>query len=325
LFPSIVEALSREGRVLIATPRKDVVLELAPRIQRVFPEARVIAVHGSSKEKWEDCDIAIATTHQVMRFYQRFFLVVLDEVDAFPYHNNPVLYRAVARAVQPGGKLLYLSATPPRYLQKRLVSTRRSITGRSTIDLFSATHVLLPGRYHGHALPVPEIRTVQGLNKHLKAGRNIKPLVGMIKQSLEAGRQVFLFVPRIEEVEQMLAYMKDSLPEHAGWMAGVHASDPLREEKVLAFREKTIKLMVTTTILERGVTIPGSDVVVVGAHAPVFDEASLVQIAGRVGRSADDAYGTVLFVQEYRGKAPQAAVRQITRMNQMAQQLRGRE
>jgi competence protein ComFA len=84
LFPSLVEALSQGGRVLIATPRKDVVLELAPRIQKVFPEARVIAVHGSSKEKWEDSDITIATTHQVMRFFQRFFLVVLDEVDAFP-------------------------------------------------------------------------------------------------------------------------------------------------------------------------------------------------------------------------------------------------
>ena len=85
LFPSVAEALSQGGRVLIATPRKDVVLELAPRIQKVFPEAKVIAVHGSSKEKWADSDIAIATTHQVMRYFQRFFLVVLDEVDAFPY------------------------------------------------------------------------------------------------------------------------------------------------------------------------------------------------------------------------------------------------
>jgi competence protein ComFA len=197
--------------------------------------------------------------------------------------------------------------------------------GRSSIDLFSASHVLLPGRYHGHALPVPEIQTVQGLNKHLNAGRTIKPLIEMIKQSLEADRQVFLFVPRIDAVERMLAYLQAALPEHAGFMAGVHASDSLREEKVLAFRAKTVKLMVTTTILERGVTIPGSDVVVVGAQAPVFDEASLVQIAGRVGRSADDPCGTVLFVQEYRAKAPRAAVRQITRMNQLAKQLSGRK
>lgn len=112
LFPSVAEALSSGGRVLIATPRKDVVLELAPRIRRVFPEARVIAVHGASAEKWEESDITIATTHQVMRYHRRFLLVVLDEADAFPYHNNPVLYRALARAVHETGKLLYLSATP---------------------------------------------------------------------------------------------------------------------------------------------------------------------------------------------------------------------
>lgn len=325
LFPSAVEALSQGGKVLIATPRKDVVLELAPRIQKVFPEAKVIAVHGSSKEKWEDSDIAIATTHQVMRYYQRFFLVVLDEVDAFPYHNNPVLYRAVSRAVQPEGKLLYLSATPPRYLQKRLVTKPCSMPGKAFYDPHSPTHVLLPGRYHGHALPVPEICTVQGLNKRLKAGREIQPLMEMVQTSLAADRQVFLFVPRIEDVGSTLAYMQGSLPQYADSMAGVHAADPLREEKVLSFRKKAIKLMVTTTILERGVTIPGSDVVVVGAQAPVFDEASLVQIAGRVGRSPDDPGGTVLFLQAYRAKAPQAAVRQIKQMNRLAKRLSDKE
>lgn len=322
LFPSVAEALAAGGRVLIATPRKDVVLELAPRLQRVFPQARVIAVHGSSREKWEEGDIAIATTHQVMRYYRRFLLVVLDEADAFPYHNNPVLYRAVSRAVQEGGKRLYLSATPPRYLQKRLMTKRRPLRGDAALALSSPTHVLLPGRYHGFALPVPEVRTVQGLHKHLAAGRPIAPLLDMIRRALEAERQVFLFVPRITDVERVLRYAQKLLPAHASRMAGVHAADPMREEKVKAFREKQYAVMVTTTILERGVTIPRSDVVVIGAEAPVFDEASLVQIAGRVGRSADAPAGEVLFLQADRAAAPQAAVRQISRMNRLAEKLR---
>lgn len=328
LFPSIAEALSAGGRVLIATPRKDVVLELAPRIQRVFPHARVIAVHGSSAEKWEDSDITIATTHQVMRYYSRFPLVVLDEADAFPYHNSPVLYRAVARAVQAGGKMLYLSATPPRYLQKRLIQRKQRFAragAASAIPLFSSSHVLLPGRYHGAALPVPEVVTVQGLHKRVQANRPISPLVEMVARSLEGERQVFLFVPRIDDVEKVLTYTQKLFPDHAAQMAGVHAADPLREEKVRAFREKRYTLMVTTTILERGVTIPRSDVAVLGAEAPVFDEASLVQIAGRVGRSVDDTTGTVLFLQADRANAPKAAVKQISRMNKLAQRLRAQE
>lgn len=333
LFPAVVEALEQGGRVLIATPRKDVVLELAPRLRRVFPGARVIAVHGSSNEKWEDAEITIATTHQVMRFYQRFLLVVVDEVDAFPYHNDPVLYRAVERAVEPGGKMLYLSATPPRDLQKRLVNgqqgfampflAKRFACWRGGMALSSSTHVLLPGRYHGMALPVPQVCTVPGLHKRLAACRPVLPLLEMVKKSLNADRQVFLFVPKIEQVEHMLAYMRMFLPAYAAVMEGVHASDPLREQKVQAFRRKECFLMVTTTILERGVTIPGSDVVVVGAEASVFDEASLVQIAGRVGRSMEDPQGTVLFLQAYRADATKAAVRQITRMNRMAAKRRG--
>jgi len=327
LFPAVVEALEQGGRVLIATPRKDVVMELAPRLKRAFPEERVIAVHGSSREKWEDARITIATTHQVMRFCRRFFLVVVDEVDAFPYHNDPVLYRAVERAVKPQGKRLYLSATPPRDLQRRLVygqagAGRRFSFQFGGLKLSSATHVLLPGRYHGRNLPVPRVCTVSGLYKRLNRQRPVPPLLAMVRQSLAADRQGFLFVPKIEQVQQLLAYMRAFFPEYAAMMEGVHAADDKREEKVLAFRQKTVRLMVTTTILERGVTIPGSDVAVVGAEAPVFDEASLVQIAGRVGRSADDPEGTVLFVQAYRAEAAKRAVRQIVRMNRLAEKLR---
>jgi competence protein ComFA len=127
-----------------------------------------------------------------------------------------------------------------------------------------------------------------------------------------------LFVPRIDDVERVLAYLTTFFPDLASQMAGVHAADPQRDEKVRSFREKRYRLMVTTTILERGVTIPRSDVVVLGAEAPVFDEASLVQIAGRVGRSSDDPTGVVLFLQAESAASPKAAVKQIKRMNQLA-------
>lgn len=42
----------------------------------------------------------IATTHQLLKFYQAFDLLIVDEVDAFPYVDNPVLYHAVEQAVQ---------------------------------------------------------------------------------------------------------------------------------------------------------------------------------------------------------------------------------
>ena len=68
---------------------------------------------------------------------------------------------------------------------------------------------------------------------------------------------------------------------------GVHSEDPLRKEKVQAMREKEIPILLTTTILERGVTFPKLDVAVFGAEDRIFTESALVQIAGRVGRSSE--------------------------------------
>lgn len=212
----------------------------------------MIAVHGASAEKWEESDITIATTHQVLRYYRRFLLVVLDEADAFPYHNNPVLYRALARAVHQAGKLLYLSATPPRYLQKRLVSNDRSTRHGTAANPLFLPPTSFAGSLSRLSLPVPEVLTVRGLHKRVRANRAVPALTDAVQRSLEAGRQVFVFVPRIDDVEVVLAYLQKWLPSRAEHMAGVHAADLMREEKVLGFRQKRYTLMVTTTILERG-------------------------------------------------------------------------
>lgn len=54
-------------------------------------------------------------------------------------------------------------------------------------------------------------------------------------------------------------------------------------------------MLVTTTILERGVTFANVQVAVLGAENQIFTEAALVQIAGRVGRSSLAPTGDVLF------------------------------
>lgn len=317
IFPAINETLAKGGQVLVATPRKDVVLELAPRLARVFPTTKVIAVHGSSLEKWKDAQLVISTTHQVMRYYRRFDLVVVDEVDAFPFRGDEMLYRAVERAAADEGKRLFLSATPPRELTRKLVRKKFFQIAPS-----SATHVMLPLRYHGHLLPVPQVVQERQLERKLRTGVRMESLLGAAADTLDADRQLFLFVPRIEWIEHVVDYMVRFLPAADGIVAGVYAADPEREKKVMLFREKRLRLIVTTTILERGVTIPRSDVIVLGADDGVFDEASLVQIAGRVGRSADAPDGMVRFITAGSSRVPHAAVKQIKRMNRLGMSVR---
>lgn len=98
-------------------------------------------------------------------------------------------------------------------------------------------------------------------------------------------------------------------------MAGVYAEDPDRLEKVQAFREGKLDLLVTTTILERGVTFKHVWVIIVAADDRIYQTSSLVQIAGRVGRDKDDQTGLVLFCYRYYTRQIQQAVKQIKEMN----------
>ena len=96
----------------------------------------------------------------------------------------------------------------------------------------------------------------------------------------------------------------------------MHAADPERLEKVQKFRERQLDLLVTTTILERGVTFKGVWVIIIAAEDPIYTTASLVQIAGRVGRDKDDRNGLVLYCYRRYSKNMREAVKQIKEMNQ---------
>ena len=103
----------------------------------------------------------------------------------------------------------------------------------------------------------------------------------------------------------------------------VHAENPDRAKKVQRFRDREITVIITTTILERGVTFPSVDVAVIDAGHDVFDEAALVQIAGRAGRSADDPTGEVIFFHDGKTEAMVQAIRAIQKMNKRGGELHG--
>ncbi|WP_151733752.1 helicase-related protein [Paenibacillus tengchongensis] len=302
-FPLLAAALAAGGRALVATPRRDVVLELAPRIARAFPAAKLAVLYGGSPGRWDRADITLATTHQLLRFHQGFDLVIIDEMDAFPFHGDPMLAYAAEQACKPGGTFIYLSATPPRELQRQVAAGR-------------LRHAKVPVRFHGHPLPLPRRLRAEPVQRVLKQGRLPKGLIQELRCSLDRNAQIFLFVSRIVHIEPLLALLRRQLSGTA--IEGTSSKDPLRTEKVAAFRERQITMLVTTTILERGVTVPRSDVFILDADSSLFDEAALVQMAGRAGRSKEDPAGRVFLVSPDWNRAQRRAVSQIRSMNKVA-------
>ncbi|MGO4538684.1 DEAD/DEAH box helicase [Paenibacillus sp. 2TAB19] len=303
IFPLIESILLRGGKALIATPRRDVVIELDPRIRKAFPTASVVTLYGGSEQRWEQGDITLATTHQLLRFQQSFDLVIIDELDAFPFVNDDTLHYAADKSCAPGAVRMLLSATPPLAMQR---DAKRG----------ALPHARVPVRYHRHPLPVPKLLRTATVARLLQTRRLPQSLLSELRRSVERGAQLFVFVQRIEQSEPMAGLLRSQL--YLAEVAATSSQDDERSAKVKQFREGKIRVLVTTTILERGVTIPRSDVYILDADGRLFDEASLVQMAGRAGRSADDPAGRVFFCSSEHNRSQARAVSHIKSMNRMA-------
>ncbi|RKQ35883.1 DNA/RNA helicase [Oceanobacillus halophilus] len=307
LFPGINQALQLGKRVCIATPRADVVRELFPRLVSAFESVPIQALYGGSNTEEAAAQLIIATTHQLLRFQEAFDVVIIDEIDAFPFHADPSLLFAAERSKVPQSTMIYLTATPRKVHRKRI--SRKKLP-----------HVFIPVRYHGHPLPVPKIKMCFSLKRELLHNKPPRPFIQWVRQRNNPERQLLIFVPTIviaEKLKSPLACMfnKEGIIDAEESLTSVHAADENREEKVQQFRRKEFRVLLTTTILERGVTFPSVDVAILDAGHPVFDEAALVQIAGRAGRSVDDPTGEVMFFHDGRSEAMDRAITSIKLMN----------
>lgn len=305
LFEGIATALKGGQRVCVASPRIDVCLELAPRLQEAFANVSQIVLYGEMEEDYHYTQLVIATTHQLLRFQAAFDVLIIDEIDAFPYYQNDALYYATEKARKPKSTLIYLTATPDRYLQKQVAKGTLAAS-------------ILPARYHGYPLPVPKLVWAGNWRRNLVQASSRSPIISYIRNLLAAKRRFLVFIPHIEWMllfEKRLAVL---FPESR--FTSVSSLDEQRKEKVIAMRKGSLDFLLTTTILERGVTFQNIDVLVIGAEDRTFTEAALVQIAGRAGRSADYPRGDVRFFHYGKSLAMKAAVKQIKRMNQKAKE-----
>ncbi len=298
LFAGIAQAISTGKRVCVATPRTDVVIELAPRFQKVFPDIKIAALFGGSEDRYSYAQLTIATTHQMLRFYRAFDVMIVDEVDAFPHSIDETLQYAVQQSRKLTSSLIYLTATPKRQWQKECRLGRRD-------------YVTIPARFHRHPLPVPQFVWSGNWEKQLSKGKLSNPIKKWVESRLSIGKQALIFAPKITAMDKILNILRKINP----LIESVHAEDPDRNEKVMKFRNKETPILLTTTILERGITIPNIDVAVIGSEDRIFTESALVQIAGRAGRSAEYPTGNVTFFHYGKTEAMLSARGQILMMN----------
>ncbi|NMB01623.1 MAG: DEAD/DEAH box helicase family protein [Firmicutes bacterium] len=294
-FPLIKQVLSEGYDVLFAIPRQDIVREMAERLKRSFPGMEV-AAHYGGQPLFASGRLVVATTHQVLNFYRRFQLAILDEVDAFPYQGNEMLRFGLHRALAVQGQLVEMTATPS--FKERY---HRVIT--------------IPARYHGFPLSEPEL-----IQHNLPPWSEVKSsqLPKVILEPLRCqNRPWLIFAPTIAACTALQRVLVDALGQPVGCC---HSKVTNRSQVIQNFREGKLGYLVTTSVLERGVNFPGVGVIVLYADHGVFTVSALVQIAGRVGRTAEQPTGTVLFVGSKKTGPMKKALALIRELNQDARE-----
>ena len=88
-----------------------------------------------------------------------------------------------------------------------------------------------------------------------------------------------------------------------------------RDEVIEKFRNDSDGICICTTVLERGVTIPNVNVCIYEANHSVFNEAALIQMAGRAGRNFHHPEGDVLFITSKKTEIIQDCIDEIERAN----------
>ena len=282
-LPPIAKYLKEKKKVCFAIPRRQVVLELAYRFQKYFPNAKVVAV-CQGYTTVTDGDLIVCTTHQLYRYYKAFDLLILDEPDAFPFRGNEVLHGIAKTGCR--GHIIYLTATPDKEL---LEKEKRKELVRFTLNR----------RPHNHPLAIPEVIVGPSLYLFLR----------MILWLNNRNKPRMIFVPTIKVANYLGLILKLFYPSFV-----CTSKTENRDEVIKKYKEGN-NILVCTTVMERGVTIENVDVCVLYADHAVFDEASLTQISGRVGRTFKYPEGNALFMCNSKSKNVYDTISSIVEAN----------
>lgn len=285
-FALIAYVLSIGQRVCFTVPRKALCVELYERFCEHFSDLTIGLIYGGCTLHPE-ADLILCTTHQLYRFCEvPFDLVLIDEADAFPFYGDEVLNAMFMRCVK--GQYVKMSAT------------------LSSQDIGDEEVMIMNRRYHGHDLPVPVIRLI------------LRPLWKvclkyLIKKLRKNSNPILIYVPLKKDISEYTDFLSKTFR-----CRGVSSSSPDINEAISLLKNDSIDLIVTTTILERGITIDNVQVIVMGAAHRVFDERTLIQIAGRVGRKENHADGKIYFIDSCFSREMKSCIHTIEKLNHMS-------
>ncbi|MCQ2373486.1 MAG: DNA helicase RecG, partial [Phascolarctobacterium sp.] len=217
-------------------------------------------------------------THALLQedvIFKQLSIAITDEQHRFGVEQRAKLANKSAQAPD----MLVMTATPiPRTL---------ALTVYGDLDVS-----IMKGRPPGRK-PVQTLCYGQDMRSQVYAG---------VVRQVQAGNQVYVVCPLIEDNEQVDAHSAEQVYEELKQSflknipsALLHGKQkPVEKDAVMnAFTQGDIKVLVSTTVIEVGVNVPKATLMVI-ENAERFGLAQLHQLRGRVGRGQVQSYCVLL-------------------------------
>ena len=279
VYESIEYYLNKNLKVAFAIPRKEVVKEIYKRLHNDYPQIKCSCIYGGHVTNL-NYPLIIITTHQLYRYQNYFDLIILDEADAFPYKDNELLEFFLNRSSKK--TIIYLTATINENLKK-----------------LTSNIIYVHRRFHNIDIPIPKIILLPKIlfTKYLK-----KKIIYYQKQA----KPLLIFVATIDTGKKLAKLLN---------LDFVYAAKEKKSLLINKFMEKK-GCLITTTILERGITIDNLQVIVYEANHQMFDKATLIQISGRVGRKKQHPHGDIIYLCNQISIEMNKSIQELKKQNQ---------
>lgn len=300
LFQGFLESLNRGKLICFAIPRKQIVIQIEARLKSVFPDSIVKGIHGDSKDD-EGAHIVVSTIQQLISYYHEFDVLVVDEVDAFPLEGNRMYHRFIKKAMKPDGILFLMSATKVDSIHEYLQE-------------FNMAECVIYRKFHNIPQDIPICRHVPGLYRKFNNGIIPNTVLQTLRKWVLEGSKVFIFVPTIRLAEMVF----ESIHKTLFYSEKMTSLTYEKKEILKRFETEETKILISTSVLERGVTFSKLNVMVLFSNHRIYSKEMLIQIAGRVGRKLDSPRGEIIFLSENISKEMIEAISAINHNNLLA-------
>ena len=207
-------------------------------------------------------------------------LVVIDEQHRFGVHQRVALRdKGITGGAHP--HQLVMTATP---IPRTLAMAAYADLDTSVID------ELPPGRQPVQTVALPDARRSE--------------VVERVRSACSSGQQAYWVCPLIEESEALdfqaaeasHAMLKEALaPLQVGLVHG-RMKAAAKDRIMRAFKDRTIDVLVATTVIEVGVDVPNASLMII-ENAERMGLSQLHQLRGRVGRGAAQSHCVMLYKQ----------------------------